>query len=146
MLRNRGEDAYKPVWTCASLRLSDIAFQELYGNSIIVERTIRREGASGYKVKNAQDKTIASSGAEIEAILDHFNIQINNPISVLNQDMTKTFLNSSDDTQKYSFFMKATLLESIRSDYRDIQVHITTIHELIQTKKKVGLSLKIASN
>ena len=109
----------------------------MYGNSIIVERSIRREGAGGYKIKNAHDKTIATSGAEIEAILDHFNIQINNPISVLNQDMTKTFLNSSDDGQKYSFFMKATLLESIRSDYRDIQGHIATIQELIETKKTV---------
>lgn len=47
------------------------------------------------------------------------NIQIDNPISVLNQDVSRTFLVSSKADEKYNLFMKATLLESINNNYKE---------------------------
>lgn len=45
------------------------------------------------------------------------NIQIDNPISVLNQDVSRTFLVMSKPEEKYNLFMKATLLDVIESNY-----------------------------
>lgn len=38
-------------------------------------------------------------------------------VAILNQEMSKTFLNTSKDEDKYKFFCKATLLENISRDY-----------------------------
>lgn len=47
------------------------------------------------------------------------NIQIDNPISILNQDVSKTFLVSSKSEEKYELFMKATRLDVIGNNYRE---------------------------
>lgn len=47
------------------------------------------------------------------------NIQIDNPISVLNQDVSRTFLVTSKPDEKYSLFMKATLLDAIEDNYKE---------------------------
>lgn len=36
----------------------------------------------GYKIKNAEGKTIDTKKATLDAILDHFNIQVDNPMFV----------------------------------------------------------------
>lgn len=50
-------------------------------------------------------------------MLDHFNIQVENPVSVLTQEMSKLFLQSKNEGDKYKFFMKATQLEQMKEDY-----------------------------
>lgn len=47
------------------------------------------------------------------------NIQIDNPISVLNQDVSRTFLVTSKPDKKYNLFMKATLLDTIKNNYKE---------------------------
>lgn len=47
------------------------------------------------------------------------NIQVDNPISVLNQDISRTFLISSKPSEKYNLFMKATLLDNIEHNYKE---------------------------
>lgn len=47
------------------------------------------------------------------------NVQIDNPISVLNQDVSRTFLVSSKANEKYNMFMKATLLDVIKNNYTE---------------------------
>merc|ERR1719186_931751 len=46
-----------------------------------------------------------------------FNIQVDNPIAVLNQDTAKTFLFKCDPDKLYTFFMRATQLEGCKNDY-----------------------------
>lgn len=53
-IRNDGEDAYRP---------------EVYGNAIIIERKIRREGSSNYKIKSAKG---ASSSCRKSGLIDWF--------------------------------------------------------------------------
>ena len=60
-LRNRGDDAYRP---------------SEYGSSIIVERKLRKEGGTAYKLKAASGKVISTKREELSHILDHFNIQV----------------------------------------------------------------------
>nr|QIC49993.1 structural maintenance of chromosomes protein 6 [Actinia equina] len=104
-LRNRGKDAYCP---------------EIYGNSIIIERRITSDGSSSYKIKTHDGKTISSKKEELIHILDQFGIQVDNPVSVLNQDTSRNFLNSSEPKDKYKFFLKATQLDQMSTDYQVI--------------------------
>lgn len=50
---------------------------------------------------------------ELDSIVAALNIQIDNPISVLNQDVARTFLHSTDPKTKYKFFKKATQLDDV---------------------------------
>lgn len=101
-LRNRGQDAYKP---------ND------YGDCITVERRISNDGSGSYKIKARDGRVVSQKKDELNHILDQFNIQVDNPVSVLNQDTSRNFLNSSDPKDKYKFFLKATQLEQMSSDY-----------------------------
>nr|XP_033793150.1 LOW QUALITY PROTEIN: structural maintenance of chromosomes protein 6 [Geotrypetes seraphini] len=116
-LRNRGEDAFKP---------------EVYGDSIIVQQHITQEGARTYKLKSKTGQSVSSKKEELIAILDHFNIQVDNPVSVLTQEMSKHFLHSKNEGDKYKFFMKATQLEQMKEDYSYIMETKARTHDQIK--------------
>ncbi|CAK6961936.1 structural maintenance of chromosomes protein 6-like [Scomber scombrus] len=101
-LRNKGKDAYKP---------------EVYGPSIMLDLRITREGLRTYKLRSKSGKVVSTKKEELLYILDNFNIQVNNPVSVLTQEMSKYFLHSKGEGDKYKFFMKATQLEQMREDF-----------------------------
>ncbi|CAO3671505.1 unnamed protein product [Umbelopsis ramanniana] len=122
-ISNRGSDAYRP---------------DLYGESIIIERRISKDGASGYKIKSASGKTVSTKREELTAICDHMSIQVDNPLTILSQDSARQFLNSSTPEDKYKFFMKGTQLTQLSSDYEQIRESVDdTLH--IITKNKSGL-------
>ncbi|NXJ80279.1 SMC6 protein, partial [Trogon melanurus] len=104
-LRNQGRDAFKP---------------DVYGGSIIVNQHINLDGSRSYKLKSKSGTLISSKKEELIGILDHFNIQVDNPVSVLTQEMSKHFLQSKNEGDKYKFFMKATQLEQMKEDYSSI--------------------------
>ncbi|KAJ8009718.1 hypothetical protein DPEC_G00094450 [Dallia pectoralis] len=106
-LRNRGNDAYKP---------------ELFGQAIIVDLKINREGQRTYKLRSKDGQLVSAKMEELSAILDHFNIQVENPVSMLTQEMSKHFLHSKGEGDKYRFFMKATQLEQMKEDYSYIKL------------------------
>ncbi|XP_040204493.1 structural maintenance of chromosomes protein 6 [Rana temporaria] len=101
-LRNRGADAFRP---------------EVYGDSIVVQQHLTIDGSRNYKLKSKTGTIVSSKKEELVSILDHFNIQIDNPVSVLTQEMSKLFLQSKNESDKYKFFMKATQLEQMKEDY-----------------------------
>ncbi|NXG00563.1 SMC6 protein, partial [Sakesphorus luctuosus] len=101
-LRNQGRDAFKP---------------EAYGNSIIVNQHINQDGSRSYKLKSKSGTIVSSKKEELVRILDHFNIQVDNPVSILTQEMSKQFLQTKSESDKYKFFMKATQLEQMKEDY-----------------------------
>ncbi|NXX90800.1 SMC6 protein, partial [Centropus bengalensis] len=101
-LRNQGRDAFKP---------------EVYGSSIIVNQHINLDGSRSYKLKSKSGTLVSSKKEELLGILDHFNIQVDNPVSILTQEMSKNFLHSKNESDKYKFFLKATQLEQMKEDY-----------------------------
>uniref|UniRef100_A0A8C0DJW7 Structural maintenance of chromosomes protein 6 n=1 Tax=Balaenoptera musculus TaxID=9771 RepID=A0A8C0DJW7_BALMU len=101
-LRNRGDDAYRA---------------SVYGDSIIVQQHISMDGSRSYKLKSETGTVVSTRKEELIGILDHFNIQVDNPVSVLTQEMSKQFLQSKNEGDKYKFFMKATQLEQMKEDY-----------------------------
>uniref|UniRef100_A0A3Q0RB84 Structural maintenance of chromosomes protein 6 n=1 Tax=Amphilophus citrinellus TaxID=61819 RepID=A0A3Q0RB84_AMPCI len=114
-LRNKGRDAYKP---------------EVYGPAIIVDLRLTRDGIRTYKLRSRSGQLISTKKEELISILDNFNIQVNNPVSVLTQEMSKYFLHSKGEGDKYKFFMKATQLEQMREDF----IYIKTTKHLTEDK------------
>uniref|UniRef100_A0A8C0IM58 Structural maintenance of chromosomes protein 6 n=1 Tax=Chelonoidis abingdonii TaxID=106734 RepID=A0A8C0IM58_CHEAB len=62
---------------------------------------------------------------------------VDNPVSVLTQEMSKHFLQSKNEGDKYKFFMKATQLEQMKADYSYIMQTKSRTHE--QIEQGVGL-------
>ncbi|XP_034555608.1 structural maintenance of chromosomes protein 6 [Notolabrus celidotus] len=126
-LRNKGRDAYK---------------SEVYGSAIVVDLRITREGLRTYKLRAKSGQIISTKKEELISILDNFNIQVNNPVSVLTQEMSKYFLHSKGEGDKYRFFMKATQLEQMREDFVYIKTTKNVTEEKIQQHSECLKDLK----
>lgn len=124
---NRGEDAYE---------------KEKYGDEITVERTIEKTGitSSPYKLLDKQGKVVSRLKSDLDTMLDQLNIQVENPVAVLDQEEAKKFLCGKPE-DKYDFFQKATELERIDRSYASTS---DNIHDLIEKKDNVQKSLKCA--
>jgi chromosome segregation ATPase len=120
-IKNSGEGAYKP---------------DLYGSSITVERNFSRSGASGFKIKNAEEKTITTKKADLDDILDYFAFQLDNPINVLTQDMARQFLSNSSPEEKYKFFIKGTQLETLDADYKLLEEHLDNMDAKLRSRNE----------
>ncbi|KAJ3416307.1 Structural maintenance of chromosomes protein 6 [Chytridiales sp. JEL 0842] len=115
-LRNQGPDAYRP---------------EQYGDRITIERKILKD-----------DQEISRKREEIIAILDHFSIAIDNPMAILTQDTSRQFLANSTPKEKYSFFLKGTLLAQLKSDHALISEYIKRAERIVNTKEKLLPEMK----
>lgn len=93
-LRNEGDDAFKP---------------SVYGNKIIIERKLQKEGQCGYRIMDAdrklydfiQDRVVCTKRDTLNQILEHMMIQVENPLAILTQDTARMFLSSSSPQDKY---------------------------------------------
>mmetsp|Transcript_28066 Transcript_28066/g.41456 ORF Transcript_28066/g.41456 Transcript_28066/m.41456 type:complete len:1167 (+) Transcript_28066:53-3553(+) len=122
-LRNEGSDGFHP---------------DLYGSSITIERTLSRSGSGTYKLKNGETgKTISTCRKDLTSLLDQLNIQVENPVAVLDQEEAKKFL-TGKASDKYSFFTKATDLERLDRTYANV---FDSIQELHSNKDRVENSL-----
>jgi len=85
-LRNEGKDAYRP---------------NTYGKTIIIERKIDKNSSS-YKIKDENGKMQEKTRQELQLILNQFNIHIDNPCTVMTQDISRKFLGSTNAKDKYN--------------------------------------------
>jgi len=74
----------------------------------------------------------------LHTLMRMMGIQINNPISVLDQNTSKTFLAQSSSEVKYELFMRATALEDIKNFHDDIHARIKQIELDVKQKKQVS--------
>lgn len=105
-IKNMGKDAFK---------------HQTYGDCIIVERKIMSSGGGSYRLKAKDGTVVSTKKDEIIRMLDHFNLQVENPVTVLNQDMSRSFLKSTDPHDLYKFFLEATQLQQMKDDYGQLQ-------------------------
>ncbi|XP_034418530.1 structural maintenance of chromosomes protein 6 isoform X3 [Cyclopterus lumpus] len=126
-LRNRGPDAFK---------------RDAYGDCISVEHRISSDGCRTCRLRSKTGQLISNKKEELTAILDHFNIQLDNPVSILNQEMSKQFLHSKNESDKYKFFMKATLLEQMKRDYIHIKHTKTITRQQVESQDESLKDLK----
>ncbi|XP_076803327.1 structural maintenance of chromosomes protein 6-like [Clavelina lepadiformis] len=122
-LRNNGEEP-EPVKP------------EIYGDKIIVERRITFDGQSAYKIKSSAGKVVSTKKEDLVNILDEINLHVDNPLTCLNQEMSKNFLHSKNETDKYKFFLKSTQLEQMCRDYRFIKEQQIIIQNILAQKQK----------
>lgn len=88
---------------------------EKYGRIIQVERKITKNGTGGYALISHKGEIISREKRELEKLLQHFNIFVDNPCCILTQEQSKSFINGAEK-EKYDFFLKATSLERIREE------------------------------
>ncbi|KAI9526947.1 hypothetical protein NQZ68_034617 [Dissostichus eleginoides] len=127
-LRNRGLDAFK---------------RDVYGDSISIERRIFSDGSRTCKLRSETGQLISNKKEELTSILDHFNIQLDNPVSILNQEMSKQFLHSKSESDKYQFFMKATLLDQMKRDFVHIKQTKTLTRQQVERQEEALKDLKL---
>ncbi|CRG83271.1 hypothetical protein PISL3812_00622 [Talaromyces islandicus] len=120
-IKNQGDGAYMP---------------DEFGKSIIVERVFSKSGAYGFKIKNEAGRIVSTKKADLDAITDFFNLQIDNPMNVLSQDMARQFLSSSSPAEKYKFFVKGVQLEQLDHDYRLIEEYVDQIKQKLSLRSE----------
>ncbi|ETN37934.1 uncharacterized protein HMPREF1541_07557 [Cyphellophora europaea CBS 101466] len=108
-LKNQGQNAFR---------------NDEYGNTIAVERNFTSSGSSSFKIRNVDGRVMSTKKGDLEEILDHFCLQMENPLNVLSQDMARSFIASSNASAKYKFFLKGVLLEQLDQDYKIIEENI----------------------
>lgn len=119
-MKNRGEDAFKA---------------ETYGDLIMIERRIS-ESTSSIVLKNYQGKKVAAKREELQELIVHFNIDVENPCVIMSQDKSREFLHSGNSKDKFKFFFKATLLQQVEDLLIGIQSQLKNANELVAELEK----------
>ncbi|XP_025687133.1 structural maintenance of chromosomes protein 6B isoform X2 [Arachis hypogaea] len=115
-IQNEGEDAFKP---------------EIYGDVIIVERRIS-VSANSIILKDHQGKRVGYRIADLREMVEHFNIDVDNPCVIMSQDKSREFLHSGNDKDKFKFFYKATLLQQVNDLLENISKEIGVAHGIVK--------------
>ena len=82
-------------------------------------------------------KLISSKMEDLRAMTLGLGIQVDNPISVLDQNTARHFLNQSKPTAKFDLFMRATNLENLKKLYVEISLYASKINQEIGRKERV---------
>lgn len=114
-IKNQGPDAFRP---------------EIYGDLIIIERRIGL-GSGSTVLKDHQGRKVASRREELHEIVEHFNIDVENPCVIMSQDKSREFLHSGSDKDKFKFFFKATLLQHVNDLLENISLNLATVNTWI---------------
>ncbi|KAE8131136.1 P-loop containing nucleoside triphosphate hydrolase protein [Aspergillus pseudotamarii] len=133
-IKNQGDGAYMP---------------DDYGKSIVIERHFTKTGTSCFKIKAENGRLVSTKKTELDAIIDFFTLQFDNPMNVLSQDMARQFLSSSSPAEKYKFFVKGVQLEQLDQDYRLIEESADQIEEKLRGREQDIMTLnnrKVAAN
>ena len=130
-LKNCGDDAYKPETYGRSITFQVFNLINLCNFLLTIQRTINESGTSAYLVKDEEMKDVVrkSKDAKEEClrILEKFQIQVDSPIVILQQDEAKEMLKVESADKLYKFFEKATLIRQCFDQYSAAQVGVTIV-------------------
>jgi chromosome segregation ATPase len=115
---------------------------ELFGDVIIIERRFSKDGSSGYKIKAKNGSVVSTKREELQEILDHFNLQVDNPMTVLTQDTARQFLGNSSSHDKYKLFMRGVQLSQLDTDYTMVEGQISSLQTTLESKTDALNDLK----
>ncbi|KAF9038264.1 P-loop containing nucleoside triphosphate hydrolase protein [Hymenopellis radicata] len=121
-IKNRGPEAFKPA---------------VYGARIFITRKFSRNGSSSWKIKDKDGRVISTTRAELDAIRDYMNIQVDNPISVLTQDAARRFLGQADAKTKYDLFSTGTQLSRLHEEYQACYENVENIATVLRNREDV---------
>lgn len=84
---------------------------------------------------------------DLRAMTLQLGIQVDNPISVLDQNTARHFLSQSNkSSSKFELFMRATNLETLQKIYVDIALAVDKINQEIKKKERVSLFLLLIAH
>jgi chromosome segregation ATPase len=86
------------------------------------------------------DLIFSTKKTDLEDLIEHINIQIDNPVCFLNQETSKTFLRVTDSVLNYQLFMRASQLEQSR-DLLEKSTTKCNESELLITEKEAQLAI-----
>ncbi|XP_052739368.1 structural maintenance of chromosomes protein 6 isoform X2 [Bicyclus anynana] len=92
--------------------------------------------------KNVQCQLLPTNAKAVNAIVSSLNIQVNNPISVLNQDDAREFSIKMDPRKLYSLFMRATRLDVTEQNYNKALAICKSTKESWERKNKSCMDLE----
>ena len=110
---------------------------DIFGRKIVIERTFRTDGSSSYQIKDSHDRVVEKTKKELDCIVRHFSIQIDNPVVILNQEVSRNFLNSRNAKDKYKFFMRATNLEDHKENLVKLKHRLIWANTTKAEKEKI---------
>ncbi|GMH11174.1 hypothetical protein Nepgr_013015 [Nepenthes gracilis] len=119
-MKNQGDDAFKP---------------EVYGDAIIIERKVS-EFSSSISLKDHQGRKVAGGKEELHELVEHFNIDVENPCVIMSQDKSREFLHSGSSKDKFKFFFKATLLQHVDELLQNINTLLRYANGLVDDLEK----------
>uniref|UniRef100_A0A0D3H3Q0 RecF/RecN/SMC N-terminal domain-containing protein n=1 Tax=Oryza barthii TaxID=65489 RepID=A0A0D3H3Q0_9ORYZ len=141
-INNQGEDAFKP---------------EVYGDLVRLERRITESSSSMFlKDQHGQEgcsdgeagapvklmdvvftgRKVAHRKDDLIEIIEHFNIDVENPCVIMSQDKSREFLHSGNNKDKFKFFFKATLLQHVNDLLLAIRELLDNADSVVQELEK----------
>lgn len=142
---NKGQGSYK---------------RETYGDYITIERSISAAtGGGGYRILNEQGsyyilflflidliiwregRVVSTKRSDLNRILAKMNLQVDNPVCILNQETAKNFLHSNDAHQKYKLFERATQMDVMHDEFSLAEDELSRSKSCMKEKNQVCLIL-----
>jgi len=74
--------------------------------------------------------------------MDHIQLQVDNPLTVLTQDTARQFLGNSTAGDKYKLFMRGVQLAQLDSDYTIIEEQLSATEMIMASKQEAFEELK----
>merc|ERR1712146_641368 len=113
-----------------------------FGNFITIERTINQSGSSPISLyrgnpflvgkkhhrtgKEYKLEKMTTKREDLDEMLELFSIQVENPVTILDQENAKRFI-GGQSTEKFAFFEKATSLQELKQSCLDARTE-TKLH------------------
>ena len=133
-LHNTGEEAYR---------------KDRYGTTLTFRRTICLRGLSTLELCDWKGSVTVSGRAALQEaanILRALNIQLENPLTILQQDHAKEMLQVEKPERLYSFFESATMISQCRAEYKRSATELALVTRNIEGMKKEMVELKTEAN
>lgn len=106
--------------------------RETYGNTIIVERKLTREGSNAYAIKSETGALVSTKKRTLDDILQKFFIVVNNPLSFLSQDKAREFIANSTEQSRFNYFSEGSNIQSILLNYQEASKNILSLQSRLQ--------------
>ena len=93
---------------------------------VVVEHRIEKTGGGAYRLKSADGRVDRKvTKRVVEELNLHYNVQADNPCSLLTQEAAKKFLHNGNEEDRYRFFLGAANLGTQKQDLMSSQARGT---------------------
>ena len=109
-----------------------------FGDVIVVEHRIEKIGGGAYRLKSADGRVDRKVTKKVVEELNlHYNIQADNPCSLLTQEAAKKFLHNGNEEDRYRFFLGAANLGTQKQDLMSAQVNLVAMQEKTEKAQRM---------